>query len=419
MNILARVTKFCLMALAFISVSHLYFSPIVSAKTADENIKAAYEYYKNNKTDPSAYEGLGWAYIERFETQGNSKDVSKAIKIFDKSVEKFGGTASIFYSLGAAHFNLGKLSQSESYYKKALSIDKNNLPSQLGLGNVYQTQGQFKKAYSHYKKAKAIQNDNPFVSVTLAQLAFEMGMYAKAVKYADQALVANPIDIFSYLIVAKSYRYLGQDERSIEILNKVLKFDELNPQIYLDLAWSHFNLNEYDSAKKFAFKYNSLAPNSGHGYKLLAGIFKKTGKVDRMQNSARRAEGFYLKESKSQPAKRYTSLAWLYLEFLDNPQKALELAEKNFSMKKTADDQTLLGWAQFKNDLLEGALDNYKKAVKLNSTIAENWYRLGLIHKKLGQSKHAAKAWKKGLKLGPKTWHLEMNEELLLLNPES
>jgi tetratricopeptide (TPR) repeat protein len=91
---------------------------------------------------------------------------------------------------------------------------------------------------------------------------------------------------------------------------------------------------------------------------------------------------------------------WLYLDFLNEPAKALGLAEKAVAaFPNDAMSYNLLGWSQTGAKKLDEAEKNLKKATELNPDFAAAFYNLGKLYMTQERKTEALDAFKKAYEL--------------------
>ncbi len=66
---------------------------------------------------------------------------------------------------------------------------------------------------------------NPDYPAQIANLYYDAGQYAQAVEYYQQSLNVRPQDPNVETDLATCYHYLGQDDKSLELLNNVLSYN--------------------------------------------------------------------------------------------------------------------------------------------------------------------------------------------------
>jgi tetratricopeptide (TPR) repeat protein len=385
----------------------------------DQNVKEARLELKRDSKNPLLYEKLGWAFLERYIDSGNKPDGVRAINVFKRFIKLDSGEARAWYGLGVAYYKTGRINKSGENFKKAISIDKNLFQGQVAMGNYYLNKGQFREAAGHYQKAGKIQPKNEYVYTNFAQLYFTMGNYEKSLSFVEKALEINPDNVHSHLVKANVYRYQRKNSLAQEILTQVLDDNLDNSDANFQMAQNYFDMGDYKKAKSVVIEYNSMDETAGNGFELLAHIYKRLGRTDKMKGNIKVAENLYHKKIINGAVEYYGALSWLYSEYDLDKAKALEYAKKYLKLKETAEAYKIMAWAWYKNRGYDKALLACKKAIKINPKLSEHWYRLGMIQKSKQKIGLAKKAFERALTMGTKTFHEEVKGELFKLKSSS
>ena len=381
----------------------------------DQKVNEARLELKRDSKNPLLYEKLGWAFLERYMDSGNKSDGVRAVNVFKRFIKLDSSEARSWYGLGVAYYKTGRINKSGENFKKALSIDKNLFQGQVAMGNYYLNKGQFREAAGHYQKAGKIQPKNQYVYTNFAQLYLTMGNYKKSLSFADKALDINPDSVHTNLVKAQVFRYQGKNAQVKEVLTQVLNDDSDNTEANLQMAQNYFDMGDYKKAKSSVVIYNTMDETAGNGFELLAHIYKRIGRTEKMKGNIRVAEDLYHKKLVDGAVEYYGALSWLYSEYDLDKTKALEYAQKYLKLKETAEAYKIMAWAWFKNRDFEKALLACKKAIKINPKLSEHWYRLGIIQKAKNKIDLAKKAFQRALTMGAKTFHEEVKAELFKL----
>ncbi|MBU0577851.1 tetratricopeptide repeat protein [Patescibacteria group bacterium] len=93
---------------------------------------------------------------------------------------------------------------------------------------------------------------------------------------------------------------------------------------------------------------------------------------------------------------------WIYLDYLDEPEKALELAELAVAaFPETAMSYNLLGWSQVGTDDQTEAEKNLKQAIELDPNLAASYYNLGKLYEVQNRDSLALEVYQKAYELDP------------------
>jgi len=246
-----------------------------------------------------------------------------------------------------------------------------------------------------------------------------MGNYEKSLYFVDKALDINSDSVHTNLVKAKVYRYQGKNSQAKAILTLVLDDNIYNKDANLQMAQNYFDMGDYKKAKSTVVNYNTMDETVGDGFELLAHIYKRTGRTEKMKGNIRVAENLYLKKLVDGASEYYGPLSWVHSEYDLDKAKALKYAQKYLKLKETAEAYKIMAWAWFKNRDYEKALLACKKAIKINPKLSEHWYRLGMIQKAKKNTNLAKKAFQRALTMGAKTFHEEVKAELFKLKSSS
>ncbi len=184
-----------------------------------------------------AYENLG--HKLGWKSDGSDSLPSENAEICFKQAIKLGkNTSSIFHSLGAVQYKLGKLEVSKEHLKKAIQLDQNYAHPWNGLGNVYDDLGQHEQAIEAYQKAI----------------------------HLDQNY-ATP-----WNGLGNVYRKLGQHEQAIDAYQKAIQLDQSNPYVYSNLAGTYLKQKDFVKAKEYFQKRIDRSPKDAMYAYLAQGI---------------------------------------------------------------------------------------------------------------------------------------------------
>jgi tetratricopeptide (TPR) repeat protein len=91
---------------------------------------------------------------------------------------------------------------------------------------------------------------------------------------------------------------------------------------------------------------------------------------------------------------------WLYIDFIDEPEKALKLAETAaLTFPDSAMSYNLLGWSQTALNEMGKAEKNLKKAITIEPNLAAAHYNLGNLYKKQNRDEMALDSFQKAYDL--------------------
>jgi len=122
---------------------------------------------------------------------GIEGDVSAAIHFFEKAGDIQPASAEVFYNLGLALSQLGKVEQAVAAYRRSLK----NSPSYeawLNLGNLYDDSGDLDAAAGSYSKAIDLNPNHALAHVNLGNVQAKSGNREHAIRSYEAALEIDP-----------------------------------------------------------------------------------------------------------------------------------------------------------------------------------------------------------------------------------
>tara|TARA_Y200000002_G_scaffold265371_1_gene220450 strand:+ start:131 stop:1222 length:1092 start_codon:yes stop_codon:yes gene_type:complete len=270
-------------------------------------------------------------------------------------------------------------------YTKAIDINTND-----PLLYLYRGQSKFKLkdylgALSDYSKANELEPEDEYINESIGFVYSEMKDHKKAIQAFTTCIETNLCPSFSlYLHRAIQKRELNDYEGEIEDLTKAIK-----------------SLDEDDYILKTRlFKQRGKAREKLGDIKGSIDDFKKE-----KESSEKSTEEFFLnliKEYKEYEACEYKDID-AYKEVFKNAQYLLENSI-NLSDKQRIELHIMKGNIQ--DDVrgnFDGAIKEYKKAIKIDSEDWTIWYNLGVCYGRKGETDLAISIYKKVIKLNPES----------------
>lgn len=230
--------------------------------------------------------------------------------------------------LGAAYAGAGNLDKAREQFHSALKLGPNNASALMGLGNAYLKSGQTEEAIPLLTKAAKAEPKSYEPRFLLGSAYNAMALFAEAAVECNEALRLGGTDPEVYYHLARAYRGLGrkEDEQkalerfsalrsqsnqeaeskreaarlinqanplvdkgrlpdAIALLEAAYALDRQNPQVAFRLAGLYYDVQQQQSARRYAREAIALAP-SEWSYHYLLGLVEKTlGKLDAARDS--------------------------------------------------------------------------------------------------------------------------------------
>jgi len=168
----------------------------------------------------------------------------------------------------------------------------------------------------------------------------------------------NPPTLRSLTSIASCYNALGNTDAAIEYYNKADKISPDNSQILFSLAYLYFSKNQVDTAKNYVNRSLQIDPNNANALQLKNFISQQDSNDDMNKAVSYMNSGNYSDSKK----------------ILD---KLAQSDSSNFQV------YYYLGHICYATQKYAEAVQDFLKAVKLNSEYALSYYSLGLAYDKL------------------------------------
>jgi len=160
-----------------------------------------------------------------------------------------GGAEDVHNNLGLAYDELGKASEAESAFKRAVAINPAYGLAQTNLGIMYVKQGRFEEAAKYFATAISLDPDSNEALNGLAYVRFLQGDFEAAAQLNDRALSLRPADLSNLELKAQLETRRGHLNIAIESAKRGLALEPDHPSLLNTLGAIQMMIGQLDEAK--------------------------------------------------------------------------------------------------------------------------------------------------------------------------
>jgi len=294
---------------------------------AVEGLKYLNKALEINPKRTDVYKSMGWLFLKKGEFEKSIEHYRKALDIqpqlsdvrsnlghalmmsgrHDEAVEELEKQVKILPSSDFAYFLLGQtyLLKEESQkakesYEAAIRIRPDYTNAYYGLTSVCTKLGDREKAkeYSEiFKKLKAeerkglkgrkveyndffqTQRSAAITYINVGRMYRDNGKLDEAEEQLKQAAGLDPKNVICFLELASLYQAKKQPAKALQMYQKIRDIEPESPISYFMIGILSGHLKQFDDAEEAFGKMISLAPRKSDGYRELARLYLKTGRM--------------------------------------------------------------------------------------------------------------------------------------------
>jgi tetratricopeptide (TPR) repeat protein len=261
------------------------------------------------------------------------------------------------------------------------------------VGFAYQELGQMDKAIAVFEEAKQASPDDPSAAAYLIEANIAAKKYAAAAALARAAAQDHPDDLRLARLEAQALRQSGKPDEGIAVLESAAKQHADDPTAYVALAQYYSDADRSAKAITLLQEARTKFPDDTSIVFELGAVFDKDKKFADAEATFRE---LLKRDPENAAAMNY--LGYMLAERGERLDESVGLLKKALAMEPDNGSYLdSLGWAYYKEDKLDLAEDNLKRAAdqqRTNSVIQDHY---GEVLFKLGRYQDAIAAWTRAL----------------------
>lgn len=311
-----------------------------------------------------------------------------------KIIEKVTYDSDYYNTKGQEFYQRRDYNLAIEYFCKSITLNNKNAQAYNNLAMTYWGKNDVNSAIQYFKKAHWINRNYSQPLVNLSNLYKQLGNEKKQVYYLYKAIQCNCNDYLAYYWLGDYYRSLGKYPDAIKNYKEVVKINPKFSPVYLSLAISFFETEEFSYSLIALDQYREFCPDSDYALYLMARAEMAICQYDEAKTYVQKAiqinsNNEYLFE-----------LAKIDYS-LEDYSTALEILQTLLQSGDNAEYFNYVGLCNYKLKNIEVAIANFNKAIDLDGLRPIYYYNLAQCYKSIGDKKNYVKYVNTATKINP------------------
>lgn len=155
------------------------------------------------------------------------------------------------FQLGFTYFQLKQYEKAILSLEKVIDLDNQFASAYPYLGQAFVEINQLEDALRTFQQGLAVDEFNETLFRLTAETAIKLDDFVTGAKYYEEGLAIEPDDMSLVLGLSNLYLQMDKDDENIALLSDYVQNDEVDPQIYWNVAKSLTRVNQLDLARKY------------------------------------------------------------------------------------------------------------------------------------------------------------------------
>jgi tetratricopeptide (TPR) repeat protein len=324
--------------------------------------------------------------------------------LYDQAISHFKHAADINDKNVTAHYNWGISlqrknlpSEARVQFNKVLELDRDFYNARVQIGNCFFNQNRYDKAVAEYKKALEINRTNDLIYYRLANAYNGLKDTRNAIANYTKAIELNPRNAYAYHNRGNAYIRTSAIEDGIKDLSKSISLNSEMPVFYKNRAYAYMIRGDMNRAVEDINQAISLNSDYGEAHFMLGNIAMRTGDYDAAIKSYSKAMSAKLIHLEA--AYNLATLYGMNNQFDKAVVLMSAMIEKN---PEDINAHITRGSAYYSQGAIDKAISDFLRAEKIDESIPQVYYNLGLCYEQRNDTDNAIKSFQKFADLSPK-----------------
>lgn len=188
-------------------------------------------------------------------------------------------TSDIRFQTGLTELQLGQTDKAVDDLQALIKDDDQYASAYPALGQALSKQGKYQQALKAVQEGLGVDQYNEHLYAQAAEIVSHLGNNKLMRKYLVKAHQLAPDNLTITLQYSNFLLHQHADKENVELLSPLIKDDEVDPQIYWNLARSYQRMEQFDLAGKYYQAASAVYSDDPSFLKELAGYYRETGQV--------------------------------------------------------------------------------------------------------------------------------------------
>lgn len=155
------------------------------------------------------------------------------------------------FQLGFTYFQLKQYEKAIPALEKVIELDSQFASAYPYLGQSFVEMNQLDEAFRTFQQGISVDEFNEVLFRLAAETAIKLDDFVAGAKYFSEGLAIEPDDMNLVLGLSNLYLQMDKDDENIELLSAYVQNDEVDPQIYWNVAKSLTRVEQWELARKY------------------------------------------------------------------------------------------------------------------------------------------------------------------------
>lgn len=191
-------------------------------------------------------------------------------------------TSDIRFQTGLTQLHLGQLDEAVKELTALIKDDDQYASAYPALAEALSKQNKYQRALTTVQDGLGVDQYNEHLYAQAAEIVSHLGNAKLMRKYLTRAHELDPDNLTITLQYSNFLLHQHEDKENVDLLSPLIKDDEVDPQVYWNLARSYQRLEKFDLASKYYQAAAQVYDDNPTFLRELIGFYQETGQRDQL-----------------------------------------------------------------------------------------------------------------------------------------